>query len=460
MTSVKIKIIEPYQFNKKYDVKSLTPSLGPVMIASWLNKNGYEAEVVSEYVSKFDIRTIESADLVGISIATYNAERGFEIARGIRKPIVFGGIHASLMPEECLRYGDYVIRGDGHSIAQLADFLADRTSVDLRRIPNLVYRLQNEVVYNGTESNCLDVVPDFRLVRDYYKDTFRRLLRIPLLVNASRGCLWDCSFCAIKEVYSDFKKKSKEVIIEDIKSQVRNQHPLARFLPRVIWITDDNFFSDKEWAKDVLRAMAELQTGYRFNVQARADIAEDDELLQLMREAKIGFVSLGIESLSENSLRNFNKRLTLENMKHAIKKIRDHGMDVHGLFIFGDDEFRKGDGLIVAQFIKRYMLSGALVQPLTPFPGTRLFSRLKGEKRILTENWGDYGGKIVFQPKNLSASELMEEICECYRRIYSPMQVVRFPVAVRRGFRLILLGIAGFRYLERLKYKRYISEKL
>lgn len=458
MAVMNIKIIEPYHFNKRYDVRSLTPSLGPVSIASWLNQNGHQAEVISEYVSKIDFGSIHSADLVGISITTYNAVRGFEIAKQINKPIVFGGFHASLMPEECLRYGDYVIRGDGHSIVQLADFLSYERGTDLHRIPNLVYKNGKRVLYNSKETKALDIVPDFRLVRDYYGSPFRRLFRIPLLVNASRGCLWDCTFCAIKEVYPDFRKKSKEVIIQDIESQVKNQHPLARLLPRVIWITDDNFFSDTEWAKDVLRAMAELKTGYKFNVQARVEIAHDDELLDLMRKAQIGFVSLGIESLDQTTLCNFNKGLSLENIRYAIKRIRARGMDVHGLFVFGDDEFRKGDGLKVAEFTKRFKLSGVLIQPLTPFPGTSLFSRLKAENRILSENWGDYGGKVVFQPRNMSPAELMGEIGECYKSIYSPTQLIRFPALIRRGFRLILLGIAGYRHLEWLKCKKYISE--
>jgi len=115
-----INIIEPYNLNRRYDIRSLTPNLGPVVIATWLREKGHKVEVISEYVTKLNLDLLNQADLIGISITTYNAKRGYEVARQIKKPIVFGGVHASLLPEECLNYGDYVIRGDGHSIVHLA----------------------------------------------------------------------------------------------------------------------------------------------------------------------------------------------------------------------------------------------------------------------------------------------------------------------------------------------------
>jgi radical SAM superfamily enzyme YgiQ (UPF0313 family) len=455
-----IKIIEPYYLNKRFDIKSLTPNLGPVIVASLLKQKGHKVEVISEYISKLNFEEINKADLVGISITTYNATKGYEIAQRIKKPIVFGGFHASLMPEEGLNCGDYVIRGDGHPIVELADFLSKKRTKDISQIPNLVYKKGDKVLYNQTETKPLNIVPDFSLVKDYYKLNLNRLFRIPLLVNASRGCHYDCSFCAINEIYKDFAQKDKEIVVKDIKAQIENQHFLSRFLPRIIWITDDNFFSDKTWAKDVLRELARLKTNYKFNIQARPDIVYDDELLELMRKANIGFVSLGIESLSQKSLDNFNKEFSLEDIKYAVEKIRSYGIAVHGLFVFGDDEFRKGDGLRVAEFAKQNKLSGVLVQPLTPFPGTKLFRKLKMEGRILHNHWEDYNGKVVFKPKELTAAELQKEVYNCYRRVYSPLQVIKFLLFGKKGFKLIILGIAKLRYLEWLRNKNYIKDKL
>ena len=287
-----------------------------------------------------------------------------------------------------------------------------------------------------------------------------RLRRIPLLVNASRGCPYTCNFCAVKEIYPDIRKKDKKIIINDIKSQIKNQHPLAALFPRIIWITDDNFFADKIWAREVLLELAKLNTAYKFVIQARPEIAYDDELLALMKKAHIGIVYMGIESLNPNSLAKFRKDSTLIDIKYAAKKIKAAGINIHGLFVFGDDDFRKGDGLRVAEFVKHYNLSGALVQPLTPFPGTTLFKKMKNENRILHEDWRYYSGKVVFTPKRLSAAELQMEIYDCYKKVFSPLRVIRFLLFGPKGFKLAGLGEAIFRHIEQFKNKNYIKDKL
>ena len=457
---MKINIIEPRDLNTRYDVKSLTPGLGPVTVASLLKAAGHRVKVISEYVTQLSMDEVNNADLVGISITTYNARRGFIIACGVKRPVVFGGFHASLMPEECLKYGDYVIRGDGQSIVRLADRLQSGKIEDIKTIPNLVYKKNEQVISNQTCTGSIDVIPDFRLVKDYYKNSLNRLLRIPLLASGSRGCHCNCTFCSIKAVYPDFKKKDAAMLIKDIKSQIKNRHFLAGFLPKIMWITDDNFFSDKIWAKDVLRELAGLQTGYKFVIQARPDIAYDDELLRFIKAAKIGIVYMGIESLDQKSLDNFNKELSVEDIKFAVKKLKSHGIDVHGLFVFGDDAFQKGDGLKVAEFVKQNKLSGALIQPLIPFPGTPLYQKLKQEGRILHEDWRYYNGKVVFEPKNLSAAELQREIYDCYKKVFSPLRAIRFLLKGPRGFRLAGIGEAVFRQLECSKYKNYIKDKM
>jgi anaerobic magnesium-protoporphyrin IX monomethyl ester cyclase len=457
---MKIKIIEPYHFDRRYDVRSLNPNSGPVIIGTLLEQAGHDVEIISEYVTRLDLDAINAADFVGISITTYNAKRGFEIARQITRPIVFGGFHASLMPEECLSHADYAIRGDGHPIVQLADYLKNRESLDISAVPNLVYKENGKILYNRTETRGIDVAPDFVLVKNYHKLNWKRLSRIPLLVNASRGCHFRCTFCAIREVYNDFKKKRRETVIEDIRSQIKRQHFLSKILPRTIWITDDNFFSDPQWAKSILRDLALEKLKYNIAIQARTDIARDEEMLKLLKAANVGRIYLGIESLSNKSLAGFKKGTSLDEITDAVMRIKHHGLDVYGLFVFGDDQFEKGDGKKIAAFAKKQNLTGVLVQPLTPFPGTRLFKEMKAQNRILHEDWQDYNGKVVFKPKNLTAAELQKEIYDCYRSVYSPLRLAKYMLFGKRGSRLGLIGEAVIRYLEWIKCKRYIRERL
>lgn len=460
LCTMKIKIIEPYDFNPRYDQRSLTPGQGPVVVATLLALEGHCVEVLSEFVCSYDIKEMADADLIGISITTTNAKRGFEIARRIKQPVVFGGFHASLMPEQCLRCGEYVIQGDGFSVVDLATAIEGGQTNNIDHIPNLIYKKNGKVIRNRTETKSVDIVPDFKLVRDYYRFNARRLLRIPLLVNGSRGCSFDCKFCSIKAVYPDFKRKSAQTVIKDIKSQIKNQHFLSRFLPRIIWITDDNFTSDKKWARELLEAIAALKTNYWFTIQVRVDVAHDDELLQLMKKARIGRVYLGIESLRQESLANFEKKTTFKDVEYAVKNFRKHGIDVHGLFVFGDDEFQKGDGKRVAQFVKEKKLTGLLIQPLTPFPGTPMAKKLEKQNRLLHKNWKWYGDKVVFRPAHMTPAELQKEVYDCYRKVFSLTWVLKFLISGQKGFKLEFFGEALYRRLERKKMRLYIRERL
>jgi radical SAM superfamily enzyme YgiQ (UPF0313 family) len=342
----------------------------------------------------------------------------------------------------------------------LADFLSEKGTGEIDEIPNLVYKRNGHIVHTREESRVVNVIPDFGLVRNYDKMNLNRLLRVPMLVNASRGCIHKCTFCCIREVYRDFRKKDKAVVVKSIQSLAKTKPLLSKHIPRGIWITDDNFFSDIKWAKEVLDELTRIRTGCALIIQARVDIVYDEELLDLLQRAGISRLYLGIESLSQRSLDNFEKNASLAVIEYAVKKIRMYGIDIYGLFVFGDEEFREGDGARVAAFVKRNGLSGVLIQPLTPYPGTELFRKLKAENRILHENWNEYNGKVVFQPKNVTPRELLEEIDVCYRKVFSPFRVMRYLLSGKKGLRLGFLGEAIFRHLEGMKMHRYIRERL
>jgi radical SAM superfamily enzyme YgiQ (UPF0313 family) len=457
---MKIKIVEPYIFNKRYDIRSLTPSVGPVVIATLLKQQGHEVEVISEYVTRLDPAELNEADWVGFSLTTYNAEKGFEIARRIRPPVVFGGFHPSLMPEECLQYGDYVVKGDGRSVTLLADHLRGKGPKDPAEIANLVFRRNGRIIHTREEPLPVHLVPDFSLVRHFHKFNLNSLLRIPMFVSASRGCLQKCSFCCVRKVYPNFMPKDKTLVAQSIQALADQGHLLSRLLPRVIAITDDNFFTDLKWAREVLQELSGIPTCCAIILQARVDQVQSPELILLLKKAGISRIFLGIESINQRSLDILKKNTSLNEAEKAIKNINDCGMEVHGLFIFGDDEFQKGDGARVAAFVRRTGIAGVLIQPLTPFPGTDLFQELKSQNRILHEKWSEYNGKVVFQPANLSPAELTEEIYDCYRKVYSPSRVLKYLWTGPKGWKLEQLGEATIRRIEGLKMGRYVREVL
>ena len=298
-------------------------------------------------------------------------------------------------------------------------------------------------------------------MRDFYRFNLNRLLRVPILVSASRGCQYRCDFCAVKTVYPDVRKKRVDVVLKDVETQTkRNRHLLSRLLPRCVWITDDNFFADLSWAKEVLRGLAELRTGYSIMIQARVEIAKDRELLDLMRKAGVARVYLGIETLSQESLDAFRKGITVQGIRTAVEAIKSFNIDVHGLFVFGDDGFMPGDSLRTAEFVRDHSLDGALIQPLTPYPGTQFFQSLQAQGRILHKDWHDYNGKVVFLPRNMTPAQLQREVALCYRHVYSVKQVVKWLFSRKRTPRMAILGDALMRRRKARKMERYAEELL
>jgi radical SAM superfamily enzyme YgiQ (UPF0313 family) len=459
---VRIVIVEPCQHDPRYDVRSLTPGLGPVVVATLLRDAGHHVEVQSELVEPLHWDSLRRADLVGISVATYNACRGYDISAQLSQPVVFGGMHASLMPEECLRHGAYAVTGDGMPVVALARLVAAGNPLPdaLGRVPNLAWRHQDTVVRNPRSPQPADVIPDFGLVRGWRRLGWRRLARIPLLVHGSRGCPHGCDFCAIRAVYPEVRHVPPSRLRQAVEAVTADTHPVQRFLPRFLWITDDNFFADKRWAREALHELSQVDTGFQLVLQARPEVAEDPEMLRLLRAARISRVYVGMESLDQAALDGFHKRQTVEQVERCVGAFSGAGIGVHGLFVFGGDQFRPGDGVRVADWAVKHGLSGLLVQPLTPWPGTALFSRLEAEGRILSRDWRDYNGRVVFRPLHMTPAALTQEVYACYDRVYGTRRLLNTLLHGQPGTRAQVVGEGVIRRMEGVKARRYARDVL
>lgn len=159
----------------------------------------------------------------------------------------------------------------------------------------------------------------------------------------------------------------------------------------------------------------------KYSCQASINIAKEDKLLRLMKESGRGAIPIGLESISGKNLSHMDKKI---NIKHdyinAINKIQSYGMLVHGSFILGYDFDSRSSIDELINFIDATNLLMPLINVLTPFPGTRLFSRLEDEGRILHKDWSKYDSKhVVFTPALLTPDELSEEYKRVIRTVYS-----------------------------------------
>ncbi|MCL2287351.1 MAG: B12-binding domain-containing radical SAM protein [Firmicutes bacterium] len=354
------------------------------MVFAEITPSTYEFIYIDEEIEKIDFEM--DADLVAITAMTVQASRAYQISERFRSrgiPVVIGGIHASVLPEEVKEHCDAVAIGEGENIwpEMLKDFEQDMLKE--------FYNAKDYPPVDKLTSPRVDVVK-----HDYY-------LLLPL--QATRGCPYDCEFCSIKfSAGHKYRMKPVEQVVAEIKEYEKyNKKRLGGFKKGYVFV-DDNLYVNREYVKKLFTAMNGL--GISWTGQGTINMAFDDEILTLMAASGCKTYSIGFESISEESLKEANKPKINKTNDYAaaIGNLIRHGIIPAGYFIYGFD----GDDKGVFQKTVDFAYKSHLLQPsfnvLTPYPGTRLYDRLKAEGRIFDNNWEHYNtSKCVFTPKHI-----------------------------------------------------------
>lgn len=210
-------------------------------------------------------------------------------------------------------------------------------------------------------------------------------------------------------------------------------------LVKMLWITDDNFFANRAWAKSVLQAIIDSDIDYEFTIQARYEVGFDDEMLDLLKRAGFSELAMGIEFLDDEAFRAYHKKSTRSEVIRSIQNIQRHGLRVRGLFIVGADNHAKGVGDQIADFVLENNIEGVLIQSMYFIPGTPVYETHR-ERLIDEGNWGRCVGAVVHEPTLLSAEELQREIIHASKRIYSFKRLAQ-AITHKRGLeRLLFCG--------------------
>ena len=369
-------------------------------------------------VSFFDERLEEipfdhPADLVAMTVETYTARRAYQIAdrfrrRGIR--VVMGGYHPTFLPEEVLGHADAVVKGD-------ADGVWARVVEDARN-----GSLQS--VYESPEFPSLDrYMPD--------RSVFEGKKYAPMgLVQFSRGCRFNCSFCSIRAFYGNsLRHRPIEAVVEDIRRSGK----------RHIFLVDDNLFLDVETARALFEALIPLKISW--SCQVSIDIARDADLVRLMRRSGCISALIGFESLDLASLRELKKHWNTkwQSYDDAINVFRDAGIMLYGTFVFGCDNDTVASFDRSVDFAVRNKFLLANFNPLTPTPGAPLFERMKKEGRLLHDRWwldpNFRYGDATYEPLGMSASELTEGCFSARRKFNTANSILRRMLDARANIR-------------------------
>ncbi len=335
-----------------------------------------------------------ATDLVAISIETYSAKRGYHIAAQFRKrgiPVIIGGYHATLCPDETKSHADAVCIGEAESVWPL--ILQD------------AQRGQLQPFYRGDRSRPLNgLIPD----RGIFKD--KKYLPVAL-VETSRGCPFQCNFCSIGAVFqSTYRRRPVEEIVEEL----RHVHD------KYVFFVDDNIVGDPAGAVELFEAIAPLKI--KWMSQGSLHALRDESLVRQMTRSGCMGLLIGFESLNRQNLAAMGKRINrVDEYSAALDCLRRAGVFVYGTFIFGYPHDNLESFNECVRFSKEEKFFLAAFNHLVPFPGTPLYRELEEAGQLQYPQWWlheDYRfGQVPFRPQAMSAQEI-EEQCHLSRRSF------------------------------------------
>lgn len=396
-----INPVSTYRVGLAHLENDKTPPLCLGIIAA-LTPKPWKTRILDENYQRFRFR---EADLVGLTAYTPNAFRAYEIAKSYRErgiPVVMGGIHASMCPEEALQYVDCVVIGEAESV--WAQVLSDFESGKLQKI------------YRGSYAEMKNhLIPRHDLQHPLY---------VWRSVQTSRGCPMNCDFCSVTSFNGgNFRARPINEVIEELKMFHGDK--------RNIFFVDDNIGginqAHRERAKELFRAI--IASGMKFNwfSQTSVDFADDPDVLQLAAKSGCKLLLVGFETENEDALKSAGKKNNLRkgasNYRSIIKKFHKAGIGVLGTFIFGMETDRAEDITARAKFIKNLNVDCIQTSILTPYPGTKLARRMAEEGRIACSNfphdWQYYNWEdIVIRHPNIPSEELARRMTDAWHSMY------------------------------------------
>ncbi|MFH0867318.1 MAG: radical SAM protein [Bacteroidota bacterium] len=376
------------------------PPLGLGIIAALTPKH-WDVEIIDENYSMFHYRP---ADLVGITSYTANINRAYRIASIFKKNnihTVIGGIHATLLPDEALNYADTIVVGEAEEIWSrvICDF--ENNSVKRK--------------YKGSYHSMVNLpVPRRDLFHKNYWHS---------AIQTSRGCPMSCDYCSVPKINGKrYRFRPSGEVLDEIES----------ISQKSVFFVDDNLFgnntSNRERAVDLFEGMIKRGIKKEWFTFASVNCADDEEVLKLAYRSGCKMLFIGIETEDIEALNCSGKYLNLSSAKQSYKpllnKIHKHGIGIIGGIIYGFDTDTPQKLQNRTSFCARSHIDSYHLCTLTPFPGTKLFDRLKYEDRLLYDNfpsdWSKFSwNEIVIKLKSSSQEDLKKGIINAHKKLYN-----------------------------------------
>ncbi|MGD8925647.1 MAG: radical SAM protein [Thioalkalispiraceae bacterium] len=372
-------------------------------------------------------------DLVAMTVITGTAPRAYELAKQFRQKgitVVLGGPHVTLVPEEARQHADAICTG--YAEESWPQLLRDFVSGCLQT----VYKQSADMVLGK------DPFPKRELMD-------KRKFLTQAVFEATRSCMHDCEFCVAPAAWGRKQyQRPIDWVIEDIKRVGQK---------KVIFI-DLNIISDKKYAKELFRQLIPLNIQW-FGLSTVL-IAHDQELKELLARSGCKGLLLGLETVSEHSLKDAKKRFNESvGYKDVIQDLHHLGISIQGCFVFGLDH----DYPDVFDTTVEFAIDAGIDLPrfaiLTPFPGTPIYKSMSTQGRILTQDWELYDGQhVVFQPRNMTVKQLADGHEAAWKKVYRWSAIAR-RLWNARNFKPLAMSVnLGYRFYAHHLHEYYTCD--
>jgi radical SAM superfamily enzyme YgiQ (UPF0313 family) len=387
-------LLEKISRNKYWNKLRVWPPLS-IMTVAGLTPSSWDVEILDENLEKFDYANMRRPTAVGVTSFTCQATRGYEVAKEFRRlgvPVIMGGIHVSLCPNEASTFADAIVTGEAESV--WPSVLDDVLSNSLKPRYAGVYR-----------SPFTTSPARHDLVRGRY------LLGA---LQTGRGCPLNCKFCSVTSFNgSRFRRRPIPEVLDEAEMITSG----------TIFFSDDNLIGTRQddiaYSKELFRGMIQRKINKKWIAQLTINFGDDDELMSLARESGCVACYIGFESPDPVVLKEMHKQYNLhrgpDSYKQAVQRIHKMGIGVTGNFILGSENDHPGVGEKIVQAVNECGIDGSPFTTMTPLPGTHLYEEIAVQGRLVLnhypQDWMFYNLVYpTFRYKNFTWRELHHEI--------------------------------------------------
>lgn len=397
---MKILLVAPCHPDEQRPHSMSIPQLTLSLIAG-MTPPEHEIEICEEVYGE-TLNFDGDYDVIGITLMTQTCLRGYAIANEFKKRgkiVVFGGIHATCLPEEAILYGDAVVIGEAEG-GLWEEVLTDIKNKCLKKF----YKL----------SHFPDLQQHVRPRKDLIKCRSGKFSVVP--IETTRGCPYNCDFCTVSRF---FGTKQRHKRIRDIVMEAEESPQ------KFLFFLDDNITGDKKFAKELFRELKPLNKIWVG--QASINVSADKELMKLAYQSGCRSLLIGFESMTDQGLNHYRKTLkSIDENVLAVKKLQQNGIMTMASLIFGLDTDTEAVFDMAKQFLFKSKIAFFQSCIITPYPGTPVFEQLRQQNRILTDNWSKYDAtKVIIQPQNFSPEYLLERTNNLQKKLYGNMSILR-----------------------------------